>query len=68
MEVIKWTGIGLGSFITLVFGLVIRKVDKKDFDKHCERQAKVNDKFDETIKKNNDILIRVETQLNERTK
>ena len=68
MELIYWTSGSLGALIGVVFFMTIRKVDKNDFDKHCEAQAKVNDKFNDTIRQNNDLLIEVRTKLHERTK
>ena len=44
-------------------GIIRSKVDKSDFKDHCNNQSKVNDKFDKTIKENNDLLIRVDQKL-----
>jgi len=63
ITMIKWTGGAIGTILAIIFGMVMNKVDKSDFKDHCERQSKVNDKFDNTIKDNNDLLIRVDQKL-----
>ena len=40
---------GIGGVLLLLFGITSKKVDKADYDKHCERQAIVNDKLEKTL-------------------
>jgi hypothetical protein len=57
---------GIGGVLLLLFGIASKKLDKADFDKHCERQGEVNDKFEKTIQENTVMLARVEERLREK--
>jgi len=63
MQLIYLTSGSLGTLIGIVFWMTIKKVDKQDFETHCIKQEKINDKFNDTIKNNNDLLIRVDQKL-----
>ena len=54
-----------GSFFCIggVYAVTLRKVDKQEFKEHCTRQEKVNDKFEDIIYKNNELLARVDERL-----
>lgn len=59
----KWIVGGLGAAISICFGITMKKVDRDEFKEFKDRQCQVNDKFEEALKANTEMLGRVDERL-----